>query len=236
MRGQRPLRHETLPQHGDRLLRLVRELLDEALLADERPHRALDTDRCQQAGLQRIAHRVAAVEALPHREIAAGVEVARLDLVAGEMRHHRHRQRFLRLLGVKAEHSRDSAGRADRGQVGVVPAARRGREGVEHRRHHLVADRERRQKLCAVHIRPFGGGDHARHHVARMAGVALADEEVVVVVAAQQHAVGQRRKLGRRALALPQITQPSAVGTDRHDAAPPARPDARARPWRPRSS
>src|SRR6478672_4600336 len=78
---QRPFRNETLTQYRNALVRLVRELLDESLLSDKRPDRALDTDRRQQAGLQRIADGVATVEALPHRQIAAAVKIARLDLV-----------------------------------------------------------------------------------------------------------------------------------------------------------
>src|SRR5262249_41022916 len=89
--------------------------------------------------------------ALPHGEVAAGVEVARLDLVAGEMRHHRHGERLARLLGIEAEHARDRASAAERHQVGVVPAARRGREGVERGRHHLVAERERGERSAAAH-------------------------------------------------------------------------------------
>jgi hypothetical protein len=50
-------------EHRDRLLALVGEFLDEALLADERSHRALHADLRQQACLERVGHRIAAVEA-----------------------------------------------------------------------------------------------------------------------------------------------------------------------------
>ncbi len=116
------------------------------------------------------------------------------------MRDHRHGQRLTDLVGIEIEHAGDRAGRPERGQVGVVPAARRGRERVVGGGHHLVADRDRGKEPLARHVRPLGGRDDARDHVARMPAVALADEKIVVVVAAQQHPVGERRDL-RRALA-----------------------------------
>src|SRR5262249_36325260 len=71
--GERTLGGKAIPEDRDRILALVDELLDEALPAHERPHRALDADLREQAGLQRTACRIAAVESLPHREIATSV-------------------------------------------------------------------------------------------------------------------------------------------------------------------
>src|SRR5580765_131260 len=56
-----------------------------------KPH--LPTNRRTAAGLrkearlERIAHCVGAVEPLPHGKVAAGIELARFDLVARKMRH-----------------------------------------------------------------------------------------------------------------------------------------------------
>ena len=78
------------------------------------------------------------------------------------------------------------------GQIGVVPAPRRIGERVEHGADHLVAHRQRGEQLLARRTDPFGGHHQARDHVARMAAVATPDEEIVVIVATQQHAVGER--------------------------------------------
>ena len=122
----------------------------------------------------------------------------RFDLVAGEMRHHRHGQCLAGLLGVELQDAGDRARRADGRQIGVIPAARRGRKGVEHGADHLVAHGQCRKQLFAGGAGPFSRHDKPRDHVARMAAVALPDEEIVVIVAAQQNAVGQRRDVRGR--------------------------------------
>src|SRR6266853_3699699 len=66
---------QPLAQHGDRVVLHV-HLLHEAALPDERPHRRLDAGLREQAGLERIPDGVGAVEALPHGQIAAPVELA----------------------------------------------------------------------------------------------------------------------------------------------------------------
>src|SRR5205085_12409027 len=95
--GKGALGAQALAQHGYRLLGFVREFLDKALFADERSHRAFNTDGCEQAGLQRIAYRVTAIEAFPHREVAARIEIARFDLVTREVRDDGHRECLLHL-------------------------------------------------------------------------------------------------------------------------------------------
>src|SRR2546428_6870995 len=80
--GKRKLRVQTLAQHGNRVVFHV-HFLDEAALPDERPDSRLDPHLRQQAGLECVPGGIAAVEALPHGEVAALVQLARFDLVTG---------------------------------------------------------------------------------------------------------------------------------------------------------
>ncbi len=113
---------------------------------------------------------------------------------------HGHAHGFARLVGVQIQQSRDRGGRAEGHQVRIVPAARRGRERIERRAHHFVPYGHRREQFFPGGVSPFGGGNYAGNDVARMTAVAPPDEKIVVVVASQEHPVGQRGQLGRRAL------------------------------------
>jgi hypothetical protein len=145
-----------------------------------------------------VAHGVGAVEALPHRQVAAPVQLARFDLETGGVRDHRDREGFARLLERESHHAGDGAGGADRGEVRIVPAAGGNVHGVHQRHRDVVAERQRHEQRFPADVAPLAGRNDRGKDVAGMTAAAFTDVVVVVVVGAHRRAIDQRCRLRRR--------------------------------------
>jgi hypothetical protein len=173
----------------------VTQLRDEAIAAGEGANRCFDAGLGEEAGLQRVAHGVRAIETLPQGKVAALVEFAAFHFIGGEMRRHRHAESLAGLADIEFEEARNSCASANGGEVGIVPAAGSSREGVECCADNFIADGKGHQHVVARSTDPFAHGDDRGGHVAGVARIALADIEVIVVVAAQQRAVDEAGKV-----------------------------------------